>query len=101
MPITSMENALIGIEELMYVYTRNDPTNGDGRCYPRTPRSEEHCFFMAGATEPNGASFLPHMEKKSQCKSFRSQNDASNLRILLGKYRDLKYIHIYAQLQCR
>lgn len=98
MPITSMENALIGIEELMYVYMRTDPKNGDGRCFPRTPRSEEHFFFMAGLTEPNGASFLRHIEWKSQCKSFRSQYDASNLRILLGKYRDLKYIHIYAQL---
>lgn len=93
-----MENAPVGLEELRYVYMRNDPMNGDGRRFPRTPRSEEHCFFMAGTTEPNRASVLPHIERKSRCKSFRSQYDTSNFRILLGKYRDLKYIHIYAQL---
>lgn len=91
-----METALVGLEELRNAYMRNDPMNG--RRFPRTPRSEEHCFFMAGTTEPNRASVLPHIERKSGCKSFRSQYDASNFRILLGKYRDLKYIHIYAQL---
>lgn len=58
--------------------------NDDGRRFPRTTRSEElFCFFMAGTTEPNGASFLPHIERKKQCKSFRSQYDVSNLTYYL------------------
>lgn len=87
LPITSMENALVGLEELRYVYMMNDPMNGDVRRFPRTPRSEEHCFFVAGTTVPNRASASPHIERKCRCKSFRSQYDASNFRILLSAMR--------------
>lgn len=44
LPITSVENALVGLEELRNVHMRNDPMNGDGRRFPNLQGQKNIAF---------------------------------------------------------